>query len=165
MRGVRAASSDSARSSSHSSTIRTAAHVLSSAASSLVARPVVQQGPRSCRSRAERDRGTTPAMTDHRARARELAAQAVQDGEPTRWSEELYALAERGDVTVPWADLEPNPALVRVLPSLPVAGARTLVVGRGYGYDPILLAGSRAHVTAFDVAPSAVSRCRERFPA
>src|SRR4051794_6124210 len=114
MRGVRAANSASARSSWRSSTIRTAAHVLSSPGSSVVTRAAGGQGRRSCRCRAERHRGTTPAMTDPRLKARELAAQAVRDGAPTRWFEELYALAERGDATVPWADLEPNPILRRV---------------------------------------------------
>ena len=103
-------------------------------------------------------------MTDPRAKARELAAQAVQDGDPTRWFEELYALAERGDATVPWADLEPNPVLRRVLPALAVDGARTLVVGCGYGDDAVLLAAEGARVTAFDVASTAVARCRQRFP-
>jgi len=103
-------------------------------------------------------------MTDPRAKARELAAQAVQDGEPTRWFEELYALAERGDAAVPWADLEPNPVLRRVLPSLAVDGARTLVVGCGYGDDAVLLLAAGARVTAFDIADTAVARCRQRFP-
>jgi SAM-dependent methyltransferase len=88
----------------------------------------------------------------------------MSDGQPLRWFEELYAAADRGDAVVPWADLAPNPILVRELDALRVDGLRTLVVGCGYGDDAALLAGAGAQVTAFDIAPSAVARCRERFP-
>lgn len=100
-------------------------------------------------------------MTDKRARARELAERAWRDGEPTRWFEELYA---QGADHVPWADLEPSATLVRLLPSLDVDGRRVLVVGCGYGDDAALLASAGAQVTAFDVSPTAVAACRERFP-
>src|SRR3954470_10292938 len=101
---------------------------------------------------------------DKRATARALAARAVDDGEPLRWFEELYAAADRGDAAVPWADLAPNPVLVRELGDLAVDGLRTLVVGCGYGDDAALLAEAGARGAAFDVAPSAVARCRDRFP-
>jgi SAM-dependent methyltransferase len=101
---------------------------------------------------------------EQRAVARALAASAVDDGEPLRWFEELYAAADRGEAAVPWADLRPNPALLRELPGLAVGRLRTLVVGCGYGDDAALLAEAGARVTAFDVSPSAVARCRERFP-
>jgi SAM-dependent methyltransferase len=104
------------------------------------------------------------APDDKRAVARELAARAVADGQPLRWFEELYASSARGETVVPWADLRPNPLLVKELPGLQVSGLRTLVVGCGYGDDAALLAGAGADVTAFDIAPSAVARCRERFP-
>jgi SAM-dependent methyltransferase len=100
-------------------------------------------------------------VNDKRSLARALAAEAVRDGEPLRWFEELYA---RGESAVPWADLRPNPVLERELGSLAVTGLRVLVVGCGYGDDAAFLAEAGARVTAFDVAPSAVGRCRERFP-
>jgi SAM-dependent methyltransferase len=100
---------------------------------------------------------------EQRAAARALAARALSDGEPLRWFEELYAQAARGDALVPWADLLPNPLLVRELDGLAVSGLRTLVVGCGYGDDAAALARAGAKVTAFDVAPSAVARCRDRF--
>ena len=101
---------------------------------------------------------------DKRAAARALAAQALSDGEPLRWFEELYAAADRGEAAVPWADLAPNPLLEREVADLVVTGLRTLVVGCGYGDDAALLARAGARVTAFDVSPSAVERCRKRFP-
>jgi SAM-dependent methyltransferase len=100
-------------------------------------------------------------VTDPRAAARALAADAVRDGEPLRWFEELYS---RGESAVPWADLRPNPVLERETGTLDVSGLRTLVVGCGYGDDAAFLARAGADVTAFDIAPSAVARCRERFP-
>ena len=39
-----------------------------------------------------------------------------------------------------------------------------MVVGCGYGDDAELLADCGLEVAAFDVAPSAVARCRSRFP-
>ncbi|MDT7571680.1 MAG: hypothetical protein QOE05_1854 [Actinomycetota bacterium] len=101
---------------------------------------------------------------EERAAARALAAQAIAEGQPLRWFEELYAAADRGEAVVPWADLAPNPVLVRELDALDVAGLRTLVVGCGYGDDAAFLADAGAQVTAFDVSPSAVERCRARFP-
>lgn len=103
-------------------------------------------------------------MSDERRLARELAAAAVRDGEPTRWFEELYARAERGDGVVPWADARPSPTLERLVPTLAAAGRRVLVVGCGYGDDAVLLAGAGARVTAFDISPTAVEHCRRRFP-
>jgi SAM-dependent methyltransferase len=105
---------------------------------------------------------TSPA-DDARAAARELAQRALSAGEPLRWFEELYAAADRGDAAVPWADLRPNPVLVQELPGLEVSGKRVLVVGCGYGDDAALLARAGGKVTAFDIAPSAVARCAERF--
>jgi SAM-dependent methyltransferase len=102
-------------------------------------------------------------VDDTRAVARDLAARAVSGGEPLRWFEELYAQAARGDAVVPWADLVPNPILLRELDGLAVSGLRTLVVGCGYGDDAAALARAGAVVTAFDVAPSAVAHCRDRF--
>lgn len=65
---------------------------------------------------------------------------------------------------MPWADLTANPLLRRELDGLGVSGLRTLVVGCGYGDDAALLAAAGAQVTAFDIAPTAVERCRVRFP-
>jgi SAM-dependent methyltransferase len=105
------------------------------------------------------------ATDDERATARGLAARAVDVGQPLRWFEELYAAADAGDAVVPWADLAPNPVLVRDVDALDVAGLRTLVVGCGYGDDAAFLAAAGARVTAFDIAPSAVARCRDRYAA
>jgi len=96
--------------------------------------------------------------------ARRLAAQAIADGEPTRWFEELYHGARATGLVVPWTDLAPNPHLVTWPLLAAVTGRRALVVGCGFGDDAEWLAGQGLDVTAFDISPTAVARCRERFP-
>ena len=98
-----------------------------------------------------------------RTRARQLAAAALQRGDPTGWFEELYSEAEAGTSVVPWADRFPNPLLVEFLDRAKISGS-ALVVGCGYGDDAEELARRGFRVTAFDVAASAVAKCRERFP-
>jgi SAM-dependent methyltransferase len=98
---------------------------------------------------------------DHRAQARALAG----DGESTAWFETLYARAEAGDATVPWADLVANPLLTAWAERGPVTGpGRAAVVGCGYGDDAEFLAALGFEVTAFDIAPTAVERASRRFP-
>ncbi|NUT20397.1 MAG: class I SAM-dependent methyltransferase [Hamadaea sp.] len=103
-------------------------------------------------------------MTD-RTTARRLAAESVAAGEPTAWFETLYAAAEQGEAVVPWADLEPNPFLVRWAAAGRATGhGRAIVIGCGLGDDAEYLAGLGYAVVAFDVAPTAVAAARRRFP-
>jgi SAM-dependent methyltransferase len=79
--------------------------------------------------------------------------------------EELYAKAGENLEAVPWASLAPHPALVAWLDRQPVPrGESALVVGCGYGDDAEELGRRGYRVTAFDIAPTAIARCRERFP-
>jgi SAM-dependent methyltransferase len=104
-------------------------------------------------------------MTDRR-RVRELAARALEAGDPLAWFEELYAGADGDRAAVPWADGVPNPLLVEWLDRERVSGdgRAALKVGCGLGDDAEELARRGFAVTAFDVAPTAVAWCRERFP-
>jgi SAM-dependent methyltransferase len=99
-----------------------------------------------------------------RRTARYLARRAVETGEPTRWFEELYANAPSLDEGVSWADLEPNSHLTGWGAPDALRHSRTLVVGCGYGDDAEWLAEQGHDVTAFDIAPTAVKRCQDRFP-
>jgi SAM-dependent methyltransferase len=104
-------------------------------------------------------------MADPRAHARELARESIDRGDVTGWFEQLYRESERDGFAISWVDLAPNPYLVEWLagqPTLP--RGRAVVVGCGYGDDAELLAGLGLLVMAFDIAPSAVERCRRRFP-
>ena len=77
--------------------------------------------------------------------------------------EDIYAEAGRDLAAIPWAALEPHPALVAWLDAEP-GGTTALVIGAGLGDDAEELARRGLAVTAFDVSPTAVARCRERFP-
>jgi len=105
-------------------------------------------------------------MPDPRARARQLAHEAIARGDQTGWFELLYAESQRYGTPISWVDLAANPYLVEWLRGRPAPPhGRGLVVGCGYGDDAELLAGAGFEVTAFDVAPSAIARCHKRFPA
>jgi hypothetical protein len=104
-------------------------------------------------------------MTD-RKRARALARQFLDAGSPLGWFEPLYLEAASGSAAIPWADLRPNPNLVEWLDRRRITGdgQRALVVGCGYGDDAEELARRGFDVIAFDISPTAIARCRERFP-
>jgi SAM-dependent methyltransferase len=114
----------------------------------------------------------------NRAYARQLAADSIAAGDPTGWFERLYAAAEQGSATVPWADLTPNPHMVAALadvsglPDVPVLAGlalhprreRALVVGCGLGDDAEFVASLGFDTVAFDVAPTAITGALKRFP-
>jgi SAM-dependent methyltransferase len=87
--------------------------------------------------------------------------------------EEIYARAGDDLASVPWARLAPHPLLVMWLdaPGWPgghaarpaADGGEALVVGCGLGDDAEELGRRGYAVTAFDVSPTAIARCRERF--
>jgi SAM-dependent methyltransferase len=86
-------------------------------------------------------------------------------GEDEVGFEELYAKAGQDLEAVPWALLAAHPALVSWLDRQAVPGGETaLVIGCGYGDDAEELCRRGYWVTAFDIAPTAIARCRERFP-
>jgi 2-polyprenyl-3-methyl-5-hydroxy-6-metoxy-1,4-benzoquinol methylase len=97
--------------------------------------------------------------------ARRLAAEHVAQGDPLGWFERLYTMA--GDETrlIPWGDMGPNPNFVTWprRAAFPCAGKRALQVGCGLGDDAEYLANMGFSVTAFDIAPTAIDWCHERF--
>jgi SAM-dependent methyltransferase len=108
-------------------------------------------------------------MTAHqgRARARELCAQYTAADDALGWFEAFYREAREGRTTVPWADLAPNTHLFEwhAQSGFDVRDKRCLTVGCGLGDDAEYLAQHGGRVAAFDIAPTAVAWCRERFPA
>jgi SAM-dependent methyltransferase len=79
--------------------------------------------------------------------------------------EDIYVRAGRDFGAIPWAALAPNPALVSWLDQQPrPAGDRALVIGCGLGDDAEEAARRGYQVTAFDLSPTAIRHCRERFP-
>jgi SAM-dependent methyltransferase len=102
-----------------------------------------------------------------RSRARELAQSHVARGDAVGWFEPLYAEAQGNAERVPWADLKANPNLMDWLDREAIRGEgrSALVVGCGLGDDAELLGTRGFRVTAFDVSPTAVAWCRQRYPA
>jgi 2-polyprenyl-3-methyl-5-hydroxy-6-metoxy-1,4-benzoquinol methylase len=104
-------------------------------------------------------------MTD-RKRARELAAEYAQKGDPTGWFDVLYKEAEEGKSVVPWADRGASPGLLEFWSSHPRAtqGKKALVIACGLGDDAEQLASWGFETTAFDISETAIQMARKRFP-
>ncbi|WP_433663799.1 class I SAM-dependent methyltransferase [Nocardia sp. CA-128927] len=106
-------------------------------------------------------------MTDSRdADATRLATDSLAQGDPTGWFERLYVAAADGAAVVPWDAAEPNELLVDWLERHErTGGMRAIVVGCGLGRDTEHLAELGFETTGFDIAETAISTARERFPA
>jgi len=105
-------------------------------------------------------------MTDKRARARELAAEYVANGDPTGWFEVLYQEGEQGKSIVPWADHKANSHLSEFWKahSFETAGKLALVIGSGFGDDAEEIAGWGFRTTGFDIAKTAIAGAKKKFP-
>ena len=106
-------------------------------------------------------------MNNQRATARQLAQAAITAGRPLEWFEQLYAKAHAEGVPVPWADLTPNPNMIELFQKLDGRlsfGQRALKVGCGLGDDAEWLSDFGFDITAFDISPTAISECGNRFP-
>ena len=101
-----------------------------------------------------------------RQRVKQLSDDAQQQNSPYAWFEVLYAEAQGNSGQVPWAKLMPHPYLQSwLLEKQPIGNQKTvLVVGCGLGDDAEAFAKLGFKVTAFDVSPTAISWCKERFP-
>lgn len=101
-----------------------------------------------------------------RQRVQELATVATEAGRPSDWFETLYQESNGDTQQIPWAKLTPHPYLSEWLENQDIRGEgkTALVVGCGLGDDAEALAALGFMVTAFDVAPSAIAWCQQRFP-
>jgi SAM-dependent methyltransferase len=82
------------------------------------------------------------------------------------WFEPLYAEGAGNPSFIPWADMKPNPNLTTWFDThgLQATRGKALVVGCGLGDDAEYLAGKGFRVTAFDISPTAIDWCQQRFP-
>lgn len=101
-----------------------------------------------------------------RHRAQQLASEFLARADAKGWFEALYSEAGNDYAAVPWADLAPNPNLVEwsIAQGLNGAGQTALAIGCGYGDDAEFLAELGFEVVAFDVSPTAIAQCNQRFP-
>jgi SAM-dependent methyltransferase len=104
-------------------------------------------------------------MDNSKLATQQLAKAYADRGNPNGWFEEFYARAD-GDIhRVYWADLKPNPLLLDWIEKHPaLVGKRAITIGCGLGDDAELLMQHGTRVTAFDISPSAIAMCRQRYP-
>ena len=104
-----------------------------------------------------------------RKKARELVdrlqAERLKEGDDfTSWFEDLYASAGGDASLIPWAGLEPHPALVEWMrrQPRPTPGVRAIDVGCGLGDNAAFLAKCGYETTAIDISPSAIEWAKKR---
>lgn len=104
-------------------------------------------------------------MTENRTSVQNLAQQYIEAGKPKEWFEILYSQANNDEKLVPWANMQPNHNLVQWLDDHHIQGQEktALVIGCGLGDDAEELAKRGFNVTAFDISPSAIKWCQNRF--
>ena len=86
--------------------------------------------------------------------------------DPTGWFDSIYTDAQGDHSAVFWADLEPNPYLLKWLGknSTKHKGRKAVVVGCGVGDDAEALSERGYEVLAFDISPEAIRLCKKRYP-
>jgi SAM-dependent methyltransferase len=105
-------------------------------------------------------------MMESRKRVDLLATASYLQGDYTGWFETLYAEANGDFNAIPWADRGINYWLKDWIEKSEISWVNcgVLVVGCGLGDDAEYLAGLGAKVTAFDLSPTAIDWCHQRFP-
>ncbi len=104
-------------------------------------------------------------MENSKNATQRLAKDYADRGDPNGWFEEFYARAEGDFRKVYWADLKPNPLLLDWIDKgAEPTGKLAVIIGCGLGDDAEALARRGYLVTAFDISPSAIDMCRQRYP-
>ncbi|MCU0496878.1 MAG: class I SAM-dependent methyltransferase [Anaerolineae bacterium] len=88
----------------------------------------------------------------------------LERGDETGWFEAVYANAQGDPTRISWADLKPNPLMIEWLDQKSDHQGRVLKIGCGLGDDAEILAQYGYEVVAFDIAPTAIAWCHQRFP-
>ena len=96
----------------------------------------------------------------------DLATESLQKDDATGWFETVYTDAKGDSSQVPWAKSTSHPYLQDWLEKYPpqTEGKTAIVIGCGLGDDAEVLAKLGFKVTAFDISPTAISWCQQRFP-
>lgn len=96
---------------------------------------------------------------------RDMVRSHQDKDDPTGWFDSIYSSAEGDHNAVFWADLAPNPYLLEWLEQHPLKGSKkkAIAIGCGVGDDAEVMAAAGYEVTAFDIAPSAIALCQNRY--
>lgn len=88
-----------------------------------------------------------------------------QEDNPTGWFDTIYKNANGDYTKVFWADLEPSAYLVSFLKEEKIKkqNKTACVVGCGVGDDAQALSQFGFDVVAFDISPSAIELCKNRY--
>ncbi len=103
---------------------------------------------------------------DKRQSIGDMIRAAWERGEPAGWFEQIYAEADKGEGSVPWAHMNPNGELLIWAEDNNLSGnnQRAIVIGCGLGDDAEALVKMGFSVIAFDISPTAIEMCKRRFP-
>ena len=107
-----------------------------------------------------------PLSDEERTHIRHLIQEVGGATNPSGWFEPLYQEAQGDFTQVPWAQMRVNPYLQDWLSqqSAPQETAEALVIGCGLGDDAEALSNLGYQVMAFDISPTAIAWCQQRFP-
>ena len=107
-----------------------------------------------------------PLSDSELAHIRHLIQEVGGVTNPSGWFEPLYQEAQGDSTQVPWAQMQANPYLPDWLQkqSSPSKHSEALVLGCGLGDDAEALSDLGYQVTAFDISPTAIKWCQQRFP-
>ena len=105
-------------------------------------------------------------MAEQQRTAREIVQEYLERGDGVGWFEPFYASAHHNPAAIPWAASGPRRDLVKWAHERHAAGngQSALVIGCGLGDDAEFLAELGYRVTAFDISPTAIDWCKDRFP-
>lgn len=97
---------------------------------------------------------------------KEMVREHQARDDPFGWFDSIYSDAEGDHRAVFWADLAPNPYLLEWLEKNPLIWLKkkAIAIGCGVGDDAEAMAACGYEVTAFDIAPTAIALCKNRYP-
>ncbi len=89
-----------------------------------------------------------------------------KNDDPLGWFDSIYKDAQGDYKAVFWADLEASPNLINWLKKNPIKKkkSKAIVIGCGVGDDAEALSDFGYEVTGFDISPTAIELCKNRYP-
>jgi 2-polyprenyl-3-methyl-5-hydroxy-6-metoxy-1,4-benzoquinol methylase len=96
---------------------------------------------------------------------KQMVKEHQERDDPLGWFDSIYSDAEGDHNAVFWADLAPSPYLVKWLENNPIKSGtkKAIAIGCGVGDDAEALTAYGYDVTAFDIAPTAIELCKNRY--